>query len=327
MGGSTYARAINDSGQIAGYSEMPINPQTRARNFHAFLYDGKKISDLGTLGGPSSKAAAINVKGQVVGEASVSNGVKHAFLYSGGQMRDLGVLLGYTDSSATDINDRGDVIGVCEGKNYKLGRAFLYTAGKMLDLGTFHGAPIKAIAVDERCRVLCYSNGHSCIYDKGQLDDLEFMTGSRRFMALNWNKQGDILGIGATGRRDERGNATSHTFIYHANKMTDIGLFGEDFGVEGVALNNYGVVVGEYKYGSNYEQRIPFVYASGKIHPLHSIVLNPDHHDWGIEYARAVNNRGQIIVDVRNYSSSSSNSYRHQNNLAILLTPIDSRKH
>jgi len=47
-GSSSYATGINDSGQVVGYSD------TAGDAFHAFLYSGGVMSDLGTLGGVNS---------------------------------------------------------------------------------------------------------------------------------------------------------------------------------------------------------------------------------------------------------------------------------
>src|SRR3954451_1709720 len=43
------------------------------------------IQDLGTLGGNSSQANAINAKGQMVGWAQLANGSTHAVLWAPGQ--------------------------------------------------------------------------------------------------------------------------------------------------------------------------------------------------------------------------------------------------
>src|SRR2546430_43611 len=69
-----------------------------------------RLVDLGTLGGTTINAAAINASGQVVGAASLSGDccLFHAFLYSNGRMNDMGTL-GGDDSIAHDINSRSDV--------------------------------------------------------------------------------------------------------------------------------------------------------------------------------------------------------------------------
>ena len=40
------------------------------------------MQDLGTLGGTSTKATAINVRGQIIGDADTAQGETHAFLWT-----------------------------------------------------------------------------------------------------------------------------------------------------------------------------------------------------------------------------------------------------
>jgi uncharacterized membrane protein len=75
--GTTYASAINVSGQITGESYLgtpvtvPCRPRQRppCRTFpgHAFLWSNGTMTDLGTLGGLDSQGNAINDLGEVVG--------------------------------------------------------------------------------------------------------------------------------------------------------------------------------------------------------------------------------------------------------------------
>ena len=63
------------------------------------------IEDLGTLGGNSSQANAINAKGEVVGAAQLGNGSTHATLWDPGKTaKDLGTLGG--SNSAAKANQR-----------------------------------------------------------------------------------------------------------------------------------------------------------------------------------------------------------------------------
>ena len=82
------AFAINDLGQVAGYS------QTSSGSEHAFLWASGMMQDLGTLGGNISVARAINDPGQVVGTSSTLLADGHAFLWANGVMQDLGTLGG-----------------------------------------------------------------------------------------------------------------------------------------------------------------------------------------------------------------------------------------
>ena len=86
--------AINASGQVAGDSFTT----TSGFSPHAFLWDGTRMVDLGTLGtGANSGSTALNDSGQVTGIAYTSvggNAVYHAFLWDGTTMQDLGTLEG-----------------------------------------------------------------------------------------------------------------------------------------------------------------------------------------------------------------------------------------
>jgi probable HAF family extracellular repeat protein len=117
-GRDSVANAINDSGQVVGFSHKTADGMT----FHAFRTAANKAinpatDDLGTLGGARSKAYDINKSGQVVGESYLTDGTTtHAFFYSGtGAMQDLNHLIdpagGWTLIAARGINDSGQIVG------------------------------------------------------------------------------------------------------------------------------------------------------------------------------------------------------------------------
>jgi probable HAF family extracellular repeat protein len=83
--------------------------------FRAKFYDGSAVRDLGTLGGPTATAAALNNRGQVVGQSRIDPGTafNHAYIWS----ESMGMVDLHRpgeeqlDSYATDINNRGQVTG------------------------------------------------------------------------------------------------------------------------------------------------------------------------------------------------------------------------
>src|SRR6202050_2025640 len=83
--GTTFATAINSTGQITGESylgtEVQVPCETRhdkppcfTHPGHAFLWSKGTMTDLGTLGGLDSAGSALNDLGEVVGTSGTSNG-------------------------------------------------------------------------------------------------------------------------------------------------------------------------------------------------------------------------------------------------------------
>lgn len=122
LGGSSEAFDINNTGQIVGTFE---GAATRA---FVLTYGGTMI-DLGTLGGASAEARAVNDSGVIVGSSDRSDGFRHAFKYDRGEMTDLGAFPG-SESHAWGINSHGVVVGDSGGK------AVMFTDAKVIDLNS-----------------------------------------------------------------------------------------------------------------------------------------------------------------------------------------------
>jgi probable HAF family extracellular repeat protein len=76
-GDFTYPGGINDNGDIVGWARPSGTSGTGA--IHAVLWSGSAVRDLGTLGGGSSAAYAINNEGVVTGGADKRSGAEHVF--------------------------------------------------------------------------------------------------------------------------------------------------------------------------------------------------------------------------------------------------------
>jgi len=124
--GSSVALAINDTGQVAGWSRLDTSAK------RAVVWTGGVARNLGTLGGAESEAWAINAAGHAVGWANTADGSRRAVLWNGGTV-NLGTL-GGVSSTAYAINGANQVVGV---SHNSLGRAsaFLWdSANGMRDL-------------------------------------------------------------------------------------------------------------------------------------------------------------------------------------------------
>ena len=82
------------------------------------------MNDLGTLGGETSGAYAINDLGQVTGIGKTGNGESHAFFYDGTIMHDIGIP--GEGSWGRDINDSEQIVG--RGQQFRDFYAFFWSS-------------------------------------------------------------------------------------------------------------------------------------------------------------------------------------------------------
>jgi probable HAF family extracellular repeat protein len=179
------------------------------------------VTDLGTLGGGTSKGYGINASGQVTGEAVTAGGVFHAFLYTPGSgITDLGTL-GGGSSTGYAINASGQVTGVAVTANGAL-HAFLYTAGNgMIDLGTLGGGTSKGYGINARGQVTgeaVTAGGafHAFLYAPGSgMTDIGTLGGgSSTGYAIN--ASGQVTGVAVTA------NGTLHAFLCSNHVIRDL---------------------------------------------------------------------------------------------------------
>jgi probable HAF family extracellular repeat protein len=278
-GVDTFAFWVSDTNLISGWSETGLlDPITGDPAVIAVLWRGGEPTALGTFGGASSAAWSVNDAGEVVGAAAnnvpdtfansfvdydpfpypVSTEV-HAFLWHDGVLDDLQTL-GGPDSSATFLNDRGEVVGVSfvDGTpNSTTGLPtldpFLWKDGKMKDLGSLGGTLGWASGINNAGHVIGYSNlagdatYHPFLWRDGRMTDLQTLGGNNG--SALWNNDKDSV----VGWADLPGGQVHHAFLWQDGKMTDLGVVGTDACSTAYAVNARGQVVGDSGDGSGVE--------------------------------------------------------------------------
>lgn len=285
------------------------------------------VIDLGTLGGGSSYATAINSGGEVAGYSADPSGNVYAFLYSGGPLANLGTLGGnYT--RALGINDSGQVVGESYLSGGSAEHGFLYQNGSIHDIGTFPtGRFSDAYGINKTGQITGYgdTNGQNCgfIYQNGQWQSIGNPTGDYGFAI---NNEGQVAGVGpdnyaflysnglvtdlgglggvvsqalginnygqVVGWSDLTGDVVNYAFLYSkSGGMQNIGTLPNDNSSAAYGINDGGQVVGTAdENNGNYHA---FIYQGGTMYDLNDYIV-PANSDWTLQAATAINNSGQI---------------------------------
>lgn len=197
------ANGINDDGEVVGCAVFPGET-----TFRAFLWTPSAgMQDLGTVGGSTSCARAINLSGQVVGFSTAADNSQHAFFWTeSGGMQDLG------PGSANAINDKGQVVGFFP-DGLMGNRAFLWTSVRgMRELPVLPGShEIEANGINNGGEIV-----GDVIFDKahggaqhavlwphllgGGVQDLGTLPGGSASAASAINANGEIVGGAVTSQ-------------------------------------------------------------------------------------------------------------------------------
>lgn len=307
LGGSNgVARAINQNGQIVGFSNTETNAE-----MHATLWANNKAVDLGILpGGKCSKAYAINDRGQVAGTSGTDGNGPHAVLWSDGGITDLS---GSEEiGSAHGINGSGQVVGysaIDRGNRQSTQHATLWHNGKSID--------VDLLAVEKRGRVnasFAYD-----INDVGEIAMFSMVVGkgmvssADRAIVWNGNKSkvfqplaGHVSSASAINNvgqvagysRISPKSFDTHAVLWTNSTVLDLGTLGGR-NANAFALNNAGQVVGESET------------VNGKTHATLwnsdvavdlNTYLDPDRKraGWVMERANGINDNGWIIGEAIN---------------------------
>ena len=250
---------------------------------HAYLWEHHRLTSLGSLGGTSTSAVAIDDKGQIVGSSQVGNGRhdQHAFVWQDGKMTDLGTL-GGPSSYATAINDRGQIVGTSTLKDPHRRHGFLWQDGKLTDLGTLGGGTSSPVAINDRGQVIGQSTdaahpyeGEAFFWQRGKMTEIGTLDlagypiscesntitpkcahpcpRARTATCAYWRSvvtaiddRGDVDGM------TETDSGAGRAFLWRAGKLTDLGTLG-GWSSGATAIDDRGDVVGWSE-----TKRVPF---------------------------------------------------------------------
>jgi len=270
LGGSVSALGINDNGDIVGVSQLTPDGSSP---LHAFLYHHASGSmvDLGTPGGTSSEAFAINDSGTITGEVYAPDPQTGTtwnpvmWLASGGSQSLKGP---YPNGVGMYVSPNGiSNTGVIVGQGYinDVGgdRAIWYKNGTIANLGTLGGNSSFAAAISsqgtyfagisELKGATAATNGlprHAFLYRNGTRTDLGSLGGDYSF-ATGVNNAGTAVGYSWTGQSasctpSPYTPTVQHAFVAVNGKMTDLGNLANKTTCSSTAeaINDSGEIVG-----------------------------------------------------------------------------------
>ena len=153
LGGVGGATAINDTGQIVGYSD--------GGNTATFWNGTTAPVALGTLGGTIGFASGINSSAQIAGHSTLTGPTQlRATLWNGTTPTNLGFgSLSGAAGYGNGINEVGQVVGAVQiVTNSVTSHAVLWDSGILTDLGTLGGENSTALAVNNAGQIVGWSD-------------------------------------------------------------------------------------------------------------------------------------------------------------------------
>jgi probable HAF family extracellular repeat protein len=210
-GPDAWANAINDRGQIVGFSYTDLTPiaSTGLPTIAPFLWDDGKMVNLGSFGGHNGQAALINNRGQVLGASNLpGDQSSHFFIWERGKLTDLSTPQPAGSMTVANwIDDSGEVVGALDTPGTGQLHAARWINGVLTDLGTLPGdCASEAFTSNSRGQIggvsiSCDGNTwHAFLWEKGSIVDLNTRIPSNSSLQLVYavgiNDQGEIAGNG-----------------------------------------------------------------------------------------------------------------------------------
>ena len=299
------AYGINNHEQIVGTA------QTAMGNYHAFMFDGGRMTDLGTMGGSNSWAYGINDTGWMVGAAEMPMTNMHAFLCTNAllnpMMMDMGTF-GGSNSAAWMIDMHGDMVGWAAMTNGSHHGFFMTNSlmGDMMDLGTAGGTNSELYCINSNRMVAGFammSNGtmQPIMSTNAMLGSSGMMTMSMGGMGASGGQSWSINNMGDTVGMAQMPGGNHHAVVSGTGGMmggrmnVDLGTLG---GTNSIAycLTDAGTAVGTAQMinGMMHAFMVTNV-MGGTVRMMDLNDMIPTNSGWELMEARGMNTAGQII--------------------------------
>jgi len=202
LGGScSTANGINNAGHIVG-GACPAGETLP----HAYLYQPKKVQDLGTFGGTFAVGLGVNHLDQISGYYELSDGSDHTFFWNRNKWTDIGNLggsftYGYSMNRSavvtgqSDIsNDPDPVFGIPPFHGFQWSAGILTDFGQIFGSDFNYGNNINDSGMSAGAADVAGDTGaHAIIWDNGTVQDL---TPGSNFTAwgIDINNQNQVVG-------------------------------------------------------------------------------------------------------------------------------------
>ncbi len=220
--------------------------------------------------------ASLNDNAQIVGPTSMP---VNAYLWQNGAITDIPITQGSFETTATDINNAGHVIGGTGD-----GPGELYNGSQVISLGTLGGSSSMPFALNESDQVVGSSQTsvtnqiHPFLWQNGTLISLGTLGGNYG-RAHDINNQGVVAGFSQDASGDTR------AFVYRNGTMTDLGTLGGRQS-NAVAINDANEIVGWSQIANGYQHA--FIWKNG-------VMTNLGTLGGSQSQAFDINNSGQIL--------------------------------
>ncbi len=283
-GNEAEAYAINNSGQIVGWSAVASNGHP-----HAFLWEDGVMEDLGALSADRTRAHDISESGVVVGSRQGPHGKYYPVAWKHGEIIELGGGEGY----ARGVNNRGQIVGHSDSTD---NGACIWEDGEITGLAGGWGA---AGSINDAGRVVGIGGEgpQAFLWEKNSLTYIAVLPGYDHSDAGDINNSGQIAGHSFRWEEEDpwdpgsRREYFSRAFLWEDGVFTELGTLGGENSFVG-GMNNRGQVVGLADNADGDPRMFIWDKHNGML-DLNDLL--EDGSDWVLLGAIDINDSGQIV--------------------------------